>query len=50
MPQSIPEEKLVCNGLVVLEAVAAAGHIDDLAAVDQAVKDSGGNGSVACWK
>ena len=46
-PQSIPAEKLVSNGLVVLEPVAGAGHVNNLAAVDEAVKDSGGNGGVA---
>ena len=46
-PQSIPAEKLVSNGLVVLQSVAGAGHVNDLAAVDEAVKDSGGNGGVA---
>ena len=30
-----------------LEPVAGAGHVNNLAAVDEAVKDSGGNGSVA---
>ena len=30
-----------------LQSVAGAGHVNDLAAVDEAVKDSGGNGSVA---
>ena len=40
-------KKLVCNGLVVLEPVAGAGHVNNLAAVDEAVKDSGGNGGVA---
>ena len=33
-PQSIPAEKLVRNGLVVLKSVAVAGHIDDFVAVD----------------
>lgn len=46
-PQSIPAEKLVSNGLVVLEPVAGAGHVNNLAAVDEAVEDSGGNGGVA---
>ena len=46
-PGSIPAEKLVSNGLVVLQSVAGAGHVNDLAAVDEAVKDSGGNGGVA---
>ena len=46
-PQSIPEEKLVGNGLMVLEPVAVAGHIDDLTAMDQAVEDGGGDGGVA---
>ena len=46
-PQSIPAEKLVSNGLVVLEPVAGAGHVNNLTAVDEAVEDSGGNGSVA---
>ena len=46
-PESIPAEKLVCNGLVVLEPVAGAGHVNNLTAVDEAVKDSGGNGGVA---
>ena len=30
-----------------LEPVAGAGHVNNLAAVDEAVKDSGGNGGVA---
>lgn len=47
LPGSIPAEKLVCNGLVVLQLAAAAGHIGNLAAVDQAVKVGGGNGSAA---
>ena len=46
-PQSIPAEKLVSNGLVVLEPVAGAGHVNNLTAVDEAVEDSGGNGGVA---
>lgn len=46
-PGSIPAEKLVSNGLVVLQSVAGAGHVNNLAAVDEAVEDSGGNGSVA---
>ena len=46
-PGSIPAEKLVSNGLVVLQSVAGAGHVNDLTAVDEAVKDSGGNGGVA---
>ena len=45
--RSIPAEKLVSNGLVVLQSVAGAGHVNNLAAVDEAVEDSGGNGSVA---
>ncbi len=40
-------EKLIRNGLMVLEPVATAGHIDDLAAVDETVKDGGGDSSVA---
>ena len=46
-PGSIPAEKLVSNGLVVLQSVAGAGHVNNLTAVDEAVEDSGGNGSVA---
>ena len=46
-PGSIPAEKLVSNGLVVLQSVAGAGHVNNLAAVDEAVEDSGGNGGVA---
>ena len=30
-----------------LQSVAGAGHVNNLAAVDEAVEDSGGNGSVA---
>ena len=30
-----------------LQPVAGAGHVNNLAAVDEAVEDSGGNGSVA---
>ena len=30
-----------------LEPVAGAGHVNNLAAVDEAVEDSGGNGGVA---
>lgn len=30
-----------------LKPVAGAGHVNNLAAVDETVKDSGGNGSVA---
>ncbi len=40
-------EKLIRNGLMVLEPVAIAGHIEDLAAVDETVKDGGGDSSVA---
>lgn len=46
-PGSIPAEKLVSNGLVVLQSVAGAGHVNNLAAVDEAVEDSGGNGGIA---
>ena len=39
--------KLVGNRLMMLETIAVAGHIDDLAAVDEAVQDGGGDGGVA---
>ena len=32
---------------MVLQPVAGAGHVNNLAAVDEAVKDGGGNSSVA---
>lgn len=40
-------ERCISNGLMVLQPVAVAGHVDDLAAVDQAVEDGGGDGGVA---
>ena len=30
-----------------LQSVAGAGHVNDLTAVDEAVKDSGGSGGIA---
>ena len=45
-PQSIPAEKLVSNGLVVLQPVAGAGHVNNLAAVDETVKDIVGYGLI----
>ncbi len=40
-------KKLVCNGLVVLQPVAVAGHVNDLAVVDEPVEYGGGDGGVA---